>query len=96
MRLKLCVNPLKRTFGGRLPFKRTPKDKTRKQMQRMKQRLEALEMQVSGYFHINKQLMHELTQQEDLIADQEDLIADVLHQALDHVEDVLDADCYEA
>ena len=62
MRLQLCVDPKKRLIpGGKLPFKRAAKgkDKTRKQMQRMQQRLKALEKQVSGYMRINAELIDE-------------------------------------
>ena len=43
MRVKLCVDPHKR-IGSRLPFKRATKnkDRTRKQMQRMKQEIKDL------------------------------------------------------
>ena len=55
LRVELCVNPLKR-IGGKLPFKRAAKgkDKTRKQMQRMKRRIKILEEQVSGYMHFER------------------------------------------
>lgn len=56
---KLCVHPLKRTFG-RLPLKRTPKNKTRQRMQGMKKQRNTLEMQTAKH--------------EPTIAEQEDLL----------------------
>ena len=45
MHFKWCFNPVKRSMGGRLPFKRVPQKKTRKQMQLL--------------LHINKAFMQE-------------------------------------
>ena len=57
---RVCVNPLKRSFGGKNPLRRVRKNKTRKQLQRiLLPRLKALEKQVSGYMRINSDLIAE-------------------------------------
>ena len=57
---RVCVNPLKRSFGGKNPLRSVRKNKTRKQLQRiLLPRLKALEKQVSGYMRINSDLIAE-------------------------------------
>ena len=107
MVFELCLNPLKR-IGGKLPLKRAAKgkgkDKTRKLMKMVKQMklklctIPGLEKQVSGYFHINKELFRELeqwqilvTHRDNRIAVQEDLLADVLLRSSEYFECVRDA-----
>ena len=65
MRFVWAVHPLRRTIGGRLPFKPATKNKnkqnkhkTRKAMPR-KEKLATLQKQVSDVLDINKAFMHE-------------------------------------
>ena len=65
MRFVWAVHPLRRTIGGRLPFKPATKNKnkqnkhkTRKPMPR-KEKLATLQKQVSDVLDINKAFMHE-------------------------------------
>ena len=101
LRVELCVNPLQR-IGGKLPFKRVS-NKERKLMKKVKQMklklrtIPGLKEQVSGYFHINKELFRELeqwqvlvTHRDNRIAVQEDLLADVLLRSSEYVADARD------
>jgi hypothetical protein len=81
-RVELCLNPLQR-IGGKLPLKRVGKWKDMmrkliklvKQMKHKLRHVPGLEKQVSGYFHINKELYREIEGWKVVVAHRDNRIA---------------------